>query len=82
MTIRYVTLLVVSMPYVYGHSMSTTWNPLDDLGLMPDLPRAWESMPVQQDITRPLEPGFRWPLTVYPCVEVAHINAKLLREGR
>jgi hypothetical protein len=55
----------------------TAASPLAALGSMPGLPAAWGTMPVQQDTTRPLERGHRWPLTFYRQVTIADVNARL-----
>lgn len=57
-------------------------SPLDLLGSMPALPSAWEEMPVQNDISRPLGPGHRWPLTMYRQVTIADVNELLARQER
>jgi hypothetical protein len=48
---------------------------------MPSLPAGWDLMPVQQNASKPLAPGHRWPLTFYRQATVADVNAVLWSEG-
>lgn len=57
-------------------------RPLLALGVMPELPSAWESMPVQNEVTKPLTPGMRYPLTSYRQIGIAEINFALGWRGR
>lgn len=54
--------------------MQGTKSPLDGVGAIPNLPPGWDSMPVQQDATRPLQNGHRWPLTFYRQATVQEVN--------
>lgn len=56
-------------------------SPLDAVGSMPSLPAGWDLMPVQQNASKPLAPGHRWPLTFYRQATVADVNAVLWSEG-